>query len=187
MTDVIVPTLQQLYGQLAPWLCDITGLDQSVVLQGLPNRAAMPPADPGFIAMTILRRERLNYSIIGQSDDVTDDTQTNETHYKVTVQLDFYGAAAYDWCGIVESLWKSAEGCAALGGLDSDGNPLANPICQPLYTDPSILAALDDGEEEYENRWLLGAVMQYNPVVMSVQDYATAATVQLINVDEAYK
>jgi hypothetical protein len=47
-------------------------------------------------------------------------------------------------------------------------------------------AALVNGEEQYEERWIVGANLQYNPVVSTPQQFADTLEATLINVDEAF-
>lgn len=174
--DPVSPVLQDIFLMLQPFIAQHTGLDPSVVIQGLPNRTAMPPASPGFCAMTIVHRGRLNTNIdTWDESDPDPTTVSSEMHAKVTVQLDFYGAGSFDQSAIIETLWRDEIACTALA-----------PTCQPLYTGDPILAPLDDTEEQYEQRWILEAVLQYNPVVTTPMQFASVASVTVINVDEAY-
>lgn len=173
----VTPVAQDLFGALAPWLATITGLTAgTTVIQGLPNRTAMPVANPGFISMTFTGRRRLNTNIDSwdmESDDPS--AWTVETHFDVVAQIEIMGVSAFDWCAMIESLWRDDLTCAALA-----------PVCQPLYTDDPIQAPLDDSELQYEQRFVLRAHLQYNPVTTAPQDFASEAVVGLINVDERY-
>jgi hypothetical protein len=42
------------------------------------------------------------------------------------------------------------------------------------------------GEEQYNRRWTVLASLQYNPVTTLPQQFADAADVEVINVDERY-
>lgn len=171
MNDISI-SLDDLYAVLQPWLAAITGLDPSVVIQGLPNRASMPPATPGFISMTDVSKQRLNYNIVTYDTIDPDPTQINiETHWKIGMQLDVYGPTAFDMAGIIEGLWFSGVGVVAL-----------KPTCSPLYTDPSHQAPLTDSEEQYERHYVVTAYLQYNPVITSPQQFANVGRVNNRNV-----
>ena len=45
---------------------------------------------------------------------------------------------------------------------------------------------LTDSEQQYEQRWMATAVLQFNPVVTVPQDFANALTINLVDVDERY-
>jgi hypothetical protein len=184
MSLVTSPTLQDIFTVLAPWLVSVTGLPQANVLQGIPNRTAAPLAAPGYITMTMIRRDRLNTNIDTWDQTIDDpDETTQETHFAVTVQLDFYSGpsegnssgSAFDWCSMIESLWRDDVAVQALA-----------PTIAPLYTNASRMAPLDDSEDQYEQRWILEAVLQYNPVTSVPTQFADALTLTVINVDEAY-
>lgn len=174
---------RQLYVAVKALLVTITGLDPSLVLQGLPNRTAMPLASPGFATMQLTGGQRLNTNI--DTWDPTDPSPTeidSETHWQERMQVDFYGASSGDWSRVFAGLWRDEFTCLALAGAGG----LANPTCQPLYHDGPFLAPLDDDEAQYEQRWTCPAYLQYNPVTSIPQDFASSLSVTLINVDEAY-
>lgn len=170
--SVVSITLQDIFLVVQPFLASITTLDPSVVIQGLPNRASMPPAVPGYISMTDVTRQRLNYNIDTYDTTDPDPTQINiETHFKIGLQLDVYGPTAYDMASIIEQLWFDDVGVQAL-----------LPTCSPLYTDPSMQAPLTDSEEQYERHYIIMAYLQYNPVVTNPQQFANIGKVNNRNV-----
>lgn len=167
---------EQLYTVISTFLQSVTGFSQQLVIQGLPNRDAMPLASPGFATMQITLANRLNYNIDTWGPTDPAPTSVNvETHYKGRLQVDFYGAASGDLAAIFASLWRDETGCLAL-----------EPTCDPLYTDDPFLAPLDDSEEQYEQRWTVNAYFQYNPVVSVPMTFANELEVTLVSVDEAY-
>jgi hypothetical protein len=167
---------RQLYVAVKAFLVTVTGLDPSLVLQGLPNRSAMPPASPGFVTMQLTGGTRLNYNV--DTWDTTDPAPSiisSETHWKEKMQVDFYGAGAGDWSRVFAGLWKDETACLAL-----------EPVCDPLYANDPMLAPLDDDEQQYESRWTVEAFLQYNPVTSVPMQFADTFEVTLISVDEAY-
>lgn len=183
---VTAPTLQGVYAVLQPFIASVTGLDPSVVIQGTPNRTAMPPASPGYISMQAVLTKRLRTNVHSYTTDVDDDTLAIEQGTQLEVQIDCFGASAPEWGVALSTLLRDDVGCVALAGTDGDGNPLVPPTCQPLYVDEVPFVPLDDSEEQYEQRWIVRAILQYNPVTTPPQQFATAASVTVINVDEAY-
>ena len=169
------PIQDTLYIAMSAFLQASLGLSQSVVLQGLPNRSAIPPASPGFVTMQIenTRRLRQNVDTWVNTDDPT--TLQVEQGTQVRMQLDFYGSSAGDWAVTMSALLRDEVGCVALA-----------PNCQPLYTDDAQLVPLEDDEEQYEQRWSLNAYLQYNPVVTTPMTFANDLKIELINVDVTY-
>jgi hypothetical protein len=147
------------------------------VVRGLDNQVPMPPASPGFVVMTAVYQERLRTNVDAYIDPfpTPGGAQTLEKGTRLDVQLDFYGASSGDWADILSTVLRDEYGCTALG-----------PDVAPLYADEPRLMPLVDGEEQYEQRWLLVATLQYNPTVTTPQDFAGAADVTVINVEEAY-
>lgn len=185
---VIAPVHQDVYLVLQPFLATITGLDPAVIIQGLPNRVSMPAASPGYITMQAFHTKRLRTNVSADSWlGVADPTAIAlEQGTELRIQLDFYGASSGDWAAAVETLWRSEFACVALAGADSDGEPLVPPTCQPLHADEAHLGPLTDSEDQYEQRWIVEAILQYNPVVTAPLQFANTAEITVINVDEAY-
>lgn len=184
---VVTPTLSDVYNVLQPFIVTITGLDPSLVIQGLPNRTPMPEADPGFVTMQAILTKRLRTNVDGGWSGVDDPTGVNsEQGTLLRVQLDVYGVNSGDWAVMLSTLLRDEYGCAQLAGLDGEGNPVVPPLCQPLYVDDAKLAPLVDTEDQYEQRWIVEAILQFNPVTTTPMQFANTAEISVINVDEAY-
>lgn len=167
---VISITQDQLFGALLPWLVTLSSLPQNCVYQGDQNRSALPPPTPGGIIATIIKTRPLNTPIDEDDTTVGNPVQTNvERHYEVLVQLDLYSGAtvgnasgtAFDWKTMIENVWHDQATFAAL-----------DPVCAPLYSNPAIMAPLDDAEAQYEQRWIIEVALQFNPVISVPQQYA---------------
>jgi len=159
--------MSDVYTALGNFIVAQLGLNPGQVIQGYPNRTAMPsPASAGFVVMTAISKRRLRTNV----DNFTATTSpapapgpvTSEQGQQVDVQLDCYGPAASEWSDILTTLLRDNIGCVALA-----------PNCQPLYADDPIRAPLTNAEAEYEDRWIVTARLQYNPVTTTAQEYAT--------------
>lgn len=167
---------RQIYAAVKAFLVTVTGLDAALILQGLPNRSAIPAASPGYVTMQLTMGNRLNYNI--DTWDFTNPNPTiisSETHWKERMQIDFYGQSAGDWSRVFAGLWKDETACLAL-----------SPTCQPLYTDDPMGPFQEDSEDQYEQRWVVQAYLQYNPVTPVPMQFADQLSVTLINVDKTY-
>jgi hypothetical protein len=154
----------------------VTGLGQSLVIQGLPNRTALPPASPGFVSMQLTRAKRLRTNqVTWDQIGLNPTTLEIEQGTELRLQLDLYGAGSGDWGVMLETLLRDETACVALA-----------PTCQPLYSSDATLVPLDDDEQQYEQRWMIEAVLQYNPVTTTPMQFANTLEVTLINVDETY-
>jgi hypothetical protein len=133
------------------------------VIQGYPKRTAMPVGP--FIAITAMLKKRLSTNIDSwqptTSPAPAPGPQTLEERQQVTIQMDVYGATSGEWADMLTALLRDNVGCLALA-----------PTATPLYADDPVRAPLTNAEAQYEDRWIVQAVLQYNQVVTVGQDYA---------------
>jgi hypothetical protein len=167
----VSPSQDNVFSLLQPFVANVTGLDPSLVLKGIQNRDSLPPADPGFVIATAVYQRRLRTNVdTWDTTNPAPNAMQLEQGTELRVQLDCYGAASGDWAAMLSTVLRDEVGCLALA-----------PYSQPLYVDDAKMAPLVDSEAQYEQRWTLDAVLQYNPVTTAPQQFMTA-----VNVDEAY-
>lgn len=179
MTLAVTITMTDVFTKIRSFLIDTNyGIVPAGtrVLRGPINNAAQP-ADPHVIMTPLLRRRiRTN-----QETDVDPYPAPlpgeirMEAGMEVTIQADFYGPEAETWAQTFATVWRSEYGVRHLA-----------PTLAPLYADDARMMPLVTGEEQYLERWLVRAVLQYNPVTVTPQEFAGSATVEIINVDERY-
>jgi hypothetical protein len=174
MTLVVSPTLDDVYKKLGDFIATvITGVP---VIQTPTNRTPAPPPSPGYIGMTARLSSRIMTNIDHwEADDTAPTGIAIEQAVRLKVQLDCYGVQSGDWAVILSTVLRDEFGCVGL-----------MPILAPLHADEPKFAPLVQGEEQYEYRWIVEAVLQYNPVVSTPQQFANAAEINTINVDERY-
>lgn len=178
----VSPTQLTLYGLVKALVVTVTGLAPALVIRGLPNRAAMPPASPGFVSMQLTRGKQLRTPEVTWDSLAVAPTELEiEQGTELRLQLDMYGAASGDWAVVMQTLLRDETGCVALAGPDYQ-----NPILQPLYASDAHLAPLDDSEDQYESRWTIEAILQYNVTISVPMQFADTLELTVINVDEAY-
>lgn len=177
MTAPSIPFLQ-VYTAVGTFLQTVVGVDPATsttvaVTRGKINRVSMPKT--AFINMWAEVSGRLRTNI--DTWDQTTQVQTTEVGTKVKMRLDFYGPLSHDWAAAVEGLWRDFYGYAQL-------KPFA---VAPLYGSDPIHAALIDGEEQYEDRWVLNLFLQYNPTFTAPQQTALPPLkVTVVNVEQKY-
>jgi len=168
MTNTVSPQLSDLYGALQPFIVETIGIDPSLVFEGLDNRVVMPPATPGFIAYQVIAQQRLNTNIKTWDPTAVNPVSiSTEMHVRLTIQIDCYGPNSLAWATILQTLFRDETGCLGLAGPDP-----SNPVCQPLYADDPHMIALDDTEDQYEQRWSFDLQIQYNPIVGVATQFA---------------
>jgi hypothetical protein len=144
------------------------------VVQGQVNRVAMPQGN--FIQMTPLLLSDL--STARTSYAPVDGTQAITNPTKWTCQLDFYGPAAANNVAIFKAVIRTEYACQQFAAAGFE--------FQPLYAGDARNTALINGEQQYENRYTLDFIAQFNPIVTVVQDFANTLTVVLKEVDTTF-
>lgn len=130
----------------------------SQIIYGLENRVAMPAG--GFIEITAVGQKRLATN----ETDYTDQFPAGNAPYppgysqanmstRYDVQIDCYGAFSCDWANIISNTMRSDYGCSVFS------------IVQPLSADDPTQIPIQNGENQYEKRWLVSASFQYRPGV----------------------
>lgn len=150
----------------------------TIVLRGPVNRAAQPAAEHIVCTPVFEDRLRTNEYTDNPPPPGNDPNGTTgiEQGRRIDVQVDFYGDnLATGWRAIFTTLFRDEAGVIALA-----------PTCAPLYADEGRQIPLTTGEEQFLERWAITAVMQYNPVTTTPQQFADTVTVTVINVDASY-
>jgi hypothetical protein len=133
--------------------------DGTEIMRAQTNRTPMPLN--AFVELKEISEQDLETPIFENNGDVLQATLTTPT--KFDVQIDFYGPSAGDWCKSVKAVYRSIYAVSQF----PDG-------MVPLYCSDGIRGQLITGEEQYENRWILTASLQYNPVVSVPQQSAVS-------------
>ncbi len=167
------PTEDAVLTKLRAFLISIVGAGVEVV-QGLGNRVPSP-ADP-YVAMTVIHQQRLATNQDAYADPApTTGTRTVSESVRLDVQLDFFGPLAGTWAQIACMLLRDDYGCSALA-----------PECQPLYADDARNVPFVTGEQEYMQRYMVTATLQWNPATVLPQQFADQLRVELVEMDERY-
>lgn len=166
----MTPTLteDQAMAALGDFIVDI--LPGLPVAQGLDNRVPQPRAKD-YVFMTPGGRGQLattthEYRPSAEALDIGRSTS-------LTVQVDFYGPTSSDHAQVFTTLLRDEFGCAKL----------ASAGVQPLYCADPQQMPLVDGEKQYERRWMVSTVLQFNPAVSTPMEFADKVTVTLQEAD----
>lgn len=168
---IVSPTDAQLYRKLGIFITLVVPAGTQV-LKALPNRAPIP-AGANFVVMQIIHQRRLSTNVHGYADPFpvagTIDTSAS---WEIMMQIDCYGPLARDNATMIAQMLRDPYGCESLG-----------PECQPLYADDAKMAPLVTGEEQYLQRWIISALLQYDPSVSLPQQFADTLEITLKDVD----
>ena len=141
------------------------------VVQGLGNRVPSPTG--GFCAITAVGAGRLATNTHIYDDNTG--TASAAQHQTYNVQIDCYGEASSNWAAVLSTLLRDEYATAQFPAW-----------LQPLYSVDPRQAPLITAEAQYEQRWIVEAVLQYNATVTTGQDFFDTIEVGIIEVDEAY-
>lgn len=127
------------------------------VVRGLDNEVPMPAG--GFIELTPALMTPLSTTVVEYDDsDPTASLANFKGPLKYSVQVDCYGTVASDWAAAIVMALRTPYACDSFAASGFD--------IQPLYADdPKQLSFVDEGNQFVE-RWVFNAVLQYNPVII---------------------
>ena len=147
------------------------------VIRAEINRVPEPEGSD-FLIMTPTLRGRIGTNVDTYSGTIDSAPLTLlnvEQSTQTTVQIDIHGPNGAENAQIVSSLLRDYYACASFA---SSGFAV-----QPLYASDPIQTPFINGEQQYEFRWTVDAVLQANPVVTVIQQFADTLTPTLIEAD----
>jgi len=96
----------------------------------------------------------------------------------LTMQLDVHGPNSAENAQIISTMMRDDYAVEFFAATGYD--------VVPCYADDPKQIPFINGEAQYENRWIVEAVLQANIVVVAGQQYADSVIIGLIDVDERY-
>lgn len=168
-------------------VASVTQFEGSGILAGM---TIIDTANPTNLAADTVVVEQLSGPPGGAGVYTISPTQTvaSETMYagqsaalvptRWTVQLDIHGPASGDNAKVIEGLFRSE---VAIGSFIASGFDVA-----PLYCDEAMQLPFINGEDQYEDRYVMSACMQINPIIGTPQQFAEELDPAVIDVEEAY-
>lgn len=177
-TFTLAPTEDDVFKTLGRFLQDIlpAGDDDApfVVVVGQENRVP-EPSENNYAVMWPLRMPRLatNFEELVGTGLNRGLVQSARQNTEVVVQIDIHGPEAFNNANRVSTLFRSSY---AVDFFEGQGLPIA-----PLYADDPRQAQFVDGEQQYEDRYIVEANLQVNFTVTF--DTQSARTLELGLVD----
>lgn len=148
------------------------------VVYGQDNRVPEPLGD-NFLVMTTISQVRLATNGSTYTDPGTNPGSRNyQQPTKISIQIDIHGPVSADYAATISTLFRSEYACDVLAASGFD--------IQPLYCEDPKQMPFINGENQFEQRWTIEAVLQYNPITAVPQDFADALEVNIISVDATY-
>jgi hypothetical protein len=143
------------------------------------NNGVAEPVGADFVVMNAITMPRLSTNVDTFTDPGTGiGTRNSEVSMAMHVQLDVHGPNSADNTAIIATLFRDDYGCIALASVNSQ--------IQPLYCEEPKQMPFINGENQFEQRWIIDAAIQYNPITQTPQDFADSVTVNTTSVQAAY-
>lgn len=137
------------------------------------------PTGPDFVTMNAITMPRLATNVDTYTDPGTGQgTRNSLASMAMHVQLDVHGPNSADNTAIIATLFRDDYGCVAFASVNSQ--------IQPLYCEEPKQMQFINGENQFEQRWIIDAAIQYNPITQTPQDFADTVTVNTTSVQAAY-
>lgn len=168
LVDAVIEALAAFF---APFVGNAIGNTTSPVpiVRAQVNRVPMPIT--GFVELRDLLQKDLSTPVQRQnpSTDPTLQQATIDTPTQIDVQVDVYGPNAGDWTRAILAVFRS------------EYSPDQFPVgIAPLFCSDGHQLPLVTGEEQYLNRYVFTASLEYNPTVIIPQQSATALELNIL-------
>lgn len=175
MTFAVAPSLDRVFVGLQAWLMDALGLDGNHVVQGLGN--GVPPPKGPYVSMNKQGQRRLGTNVASYQDQPAAspavETMTLEQSEDLVIAANCYGPSSASWAVIVATVFRS----------DLAVDFLAPYGVTPLWADDPTPIPLVNGEEQYEERWLVKLHLQFKPGVTAPMQFMNSAQVIPVSVE----
>lgn len=143
------------------WLVQLLNVsDQVNVFKSHPNMTATPTGTYAVIQPGVKLRQNQGT----RSYDAVNGFQIVERSTTYCYQVDCYGTLAPDWADTFAVAWRSLWGC--------DNNP-GTALFTPLYADEPVQLNFVNGEQNYEQRFMIKLYAQVNQTISLPQDFFT--------------
>lgn len=152
-----------------------TGIE---IVQGQDNGVGEPQG-PDFVEMTMIALHRLDTNVDTYTDPGTNPgTRDSKVSWEARVQLDIHGPNSADNSTIIATLLRDEYACIQFATVNTE--------IQPLYCEEPKQMPFINGENQFEQRWIIDAAIQYNPITQTPQDFASTVDVAIVSVEAAY-
>lgn len=176
MAYTIDITQSQVLTVLKSFLQDLTGINPKYVVQGQSNRVAAPTAT-NYIVFTPINRTRQSTNVVKYSSSTNTllDQQSQKMSTRLDIQVDCYGPTSPENAQIIATEFRStvATDYFNAAGLDR----------APLYASDPRQLPFHDEANQVQTRWSLDLALEYDPSVLSSQQFADSLAIGIKNVD----
>jgi hypothetical protein len=173
-TLVASPNVQNVLDDMRVFVQSILGTGVPCI-KGIVNRVPAPIPQGGFVVLTPIYQERLEFNIdtFSTAETPWPANQYVQLSMRIDVQCDVYGSAGWagTWAAMIVALWRDEFAC----------NLMVNS--QPLYADEARMIPLLDSEQQYEERWAITLTAQFNPIIQPPLYFAQTTDFDMVDVE----
>lgn len=172
MAATITPSEDTVFDAIWGWVASL--FDASVhpnIFKGFQNITSTPLGSYIVLSPGIAVRQ----DQIRRTYDSVNDLSLNQRNTTYSYQVDCYGSQGPDFANIVAIAWRTMAACDYFDGSFNDP-PTAPLPATPLYADEPNQLNIANGENVYEQRFMLRLFLQVNQVVSLSQDFFTGPT-----------
>lgn len=139
----------------------------------LPENKVAPP-DGEFVGITPMAQQGMSAGVVRYTDGLRTDSRTQLLPF----QLDFYGPDSQNWANVVAILARTEKACEIFASYGAGILPVN-------AEDPKQLPFVN-GEEQYEQRWMVTLVTAIEQSITTTQESATSLEIGLVEVDSSF-
>lgn len=170
----VSPTESDILTALRAFLLDILG-DNVEVVKGQANKVP-EPGSPDFVVMTHVYRKRLATNTDDWTYDDSDPAVIARGHSTMSdVQLDIHGPNSTDNAQAIVTLWRDDYACREINAA----------IFQPLYASDGHQMPFINGENQYEDRWVVTVTLQATPIISTREQFTSNLSPDIIALGSA--
>lgn len=173
MAAILAPTEDQLFDAVWGFVAQLFDVSvQPYVFKGFQNMTSTPPGVT-YVVISPGTKERTNQ--LERSYDANAGLSVNFRNSVYSYQVDCYGPSAPDYADTVSIAWRTLWACDYFAGNNLTPTPGAPLPVTPLYADEPMQLNVVNGEENYEQRFMVKLFLQANQSVSLPQDFFTVA------------
>lgn len=179
MPITLTPSEDLVFDNLWEWVSGLfTGVNDPItgapysVIKGFQNNTATPLGSYIIISPGVNQRQ----DALRRDYDIANGKVLNQRHTTYSYQVDCFGPAGPDLATIISIAWRTMTACDAL----------TDKAVTPLYADEPVQMNIVNGENMYEQRFMLKLYAQVNQTVTQDQDFFTGSTPLVIEVPPDY-
>lgn len=143
------------------------------IIRGQANYVPEPTA-PDYVVMTHVYRKRLSTNVVTWGD--ANPVALDHAHATMSdIQLDVHGPNSTDNAQIITTLWRDDYACQEIDSA----------VFQPLYASDGRQMPFINGEQQYEDRWVVTVTLEATPIISTSAQFAATLSANISAIGSA--